>query len=400
MAKKILIFSYPGAGHLNILKEFIKQFSSTYKIQLVITGWKNIPPDLDNLKTPPIILAKSTLKETDPALWTFPRVYELLNDCLQITKKFKPDLIIYDYFSLEGYFVGTLLKIPYWCSISALVGPFNNQKYLANRLSSSINKNAIQKIKQKYNLVINQDKIEMISDGLHIPGQLNLIWSYQSVTSKNFLLNRQKSKYVFVGNIRARKHPKQLKKNKPLVYLSFGTIVMNILWDQQKDTRIRLKKFISQLAKLWQHQPITIIFSSQGKKILAKYPANWQVFDKVDQIKVLPKTNISITHGGGNSFHESLVQQVPMIVIPFFGDQPLVAKKVEELKIGINLVKNDIIDTKKSKDFLNKNLANKLHAAVFQFLKNNRDQKNFTKINLAHTPIKTLLNQQVSLSKH
>ena len=132
--KKILIFSPPFGGHLYILKELILKNKSKYNFKLVITGWKNIQPDLGNLKNLTTILAKSNLKETDPCLWTFKRVYELLDDVLSITKKFEPDLIIYDFFSIEGYFAGKILNIPYWSSIPALIGPSENQKYLKKLL--------------------------------------------------------------------------------------------------------------------------------------------------------------------------------------------------------------------------------------------------------------------------
>ena len=170
--KKILIFSPPFGGHLYILKELILKNKSKYNFKLVITGWKNIQPDLGNLKNLTTILAKSNLKETDPCLWTFKRVYELLDDVLSITKKFEPDLIIYDFFSIEGYFAGKILNIPYWSSIPALIGPSENQKYLKSKLSAKTNQKFIKKIEKKLNIKIDKNEIEIISDGLHLPGEL------------------------------------------------------------------------------------------------------------------------------------------------------------------------------------------------------------------------------------
>jgi len=122
--KKILVFSPPFSGHLNILKEMIRDNQKDFDFRLIINGWKNIKPNLtgfEEFKTE--IIERHDLAETDPALWTFPRVADQLESCLTIAEEFKPDLIIYDFFSVEGYLAGKKLNIPYWCSIPAMIGP-------------------------------------------------------------------------------------------------------------------------------------------------------------------------------------------------------------------------------------------------------------------------------------
>ena len=91
--KKILLFSPPFYGHLNVLKEFVKEFRDNYELAMVIPGWTNILPNLKGISYESIVLGNSSLKETDPALWTFPRVYELLESSLKLTEWFHPDLI-------------------------------------------------------------------------------------------------------------------------------------------------------------------------------------------------------------------------------------------------------------------------------------------------------------------
>jgi len=364
---KILIFSVPFNGHLNILKALIQELETTCEFTLVITGWKNIQPDLNGISCKTIVLAKSTLQETDPALWTFPRIVELLDDCISITSTFKPDVIIYDFFSLEGHIVGKLLNIPYWCSIPAMIGPFETQAYLHRKLSSTRNQQALKHLK-KLGISIDHHEIEMVSDGLHIPGQLNLIWSYPSLTSPQFMQNRKPLPYIFVGNLRGEKSVPKRKNNTPVIYFSLGTVVMNNLWNQQRQTRTALKNFIARIAKLWQHKKITVIFVSQGKRVLNHYPKNWRVVDHTNQVGTLSRADIFVTHGGSNSFHEAALQHVPMVVIPFFGDQLLVAQQVQRLGIGINLGRDTGIGTKKSKGFLNNALVKRLDHAVFQIL--------------------------------
>jgi len=393
--KKILIFSPPFGGHVTILNEFINQFSEKYEIKLVITGWKNIEPDNVSRKLSPRILAKSTLEETDPALWTFKRVYELLPSCIKIAEKFSPDLIFYDYFSLEGVYTGRLLNIPYWSSIPALIGPFVGKEYLAKKLNDDVNQNFLKLLEETYDRVVEISEVETISDGLHVSGLKNVIWSYKSVVPSNFLENRKQSGYHFVGNIRGKNYEKMDAGDSSTIYLSFGTVVMDNLWNQQKETRDKLQLFIHQLSELWRDSEYKVIFSSQGKGVLKKYPQNWHVFDRVDQIRTLAKADIFITHAGSNSFHEALIQQVPMIAIPFFGDQSLVGKTIEELGIGINLVEDSNVDTKKAKNFLNKELVNRLDNAVSEMLTNKIYKENFNKIDLDSESIDVLLEKQI-----
>jgi len=394
--KKILVFSVPFSGHLNVLKKMILEYSSEFDFHLIITGWKNIKPDLNSIKTK-TLLNDGKLHETDPALWTFPRCSHLLAKCIKITKDIKPDLIIYDFFSIEGYFTGKLCNIPSWCSIPAFIGP-SNKEYLKSKISSNNNRKAIDRLNKEFKININENDLETISDGIYIPSKLNLVWSYKEITPSNFIENRKKEEYVFIGNLSDSERIQNTEKKCPLVYFSLGTVVMNNLWNQQIQVRRNLKEFILKLSKLWKNKNIKILFVSQGKKILKKYPDNWQVLDNVDQIDMLSKADLFITHGGSNSFHEAILKKVPMITIPFFGDQILVGKRVEELKIGIDLIKDNNIDTKKSKDFLN-SLPEILDKAVFSILKNKQYKKNYNKLKLSSYPLLNILRGKIQFNE-
>lgn len=370
MARKILLFSPPFNGHLNVLKNLIWKYQGEFDFHLVITGWKNITPDLKEITIPVTVLSHADLNETDPALWTLPRVAELLEDCINVAKKEKPDLILYDYFSLEGNFVGKILGIPYWSSIPALMGPFIHREYLQQRLNHPTNLAATNYLQQKFPDVFDSIAIEMISDGLHIPGQKNLIWSYPTLTPDDWMTNRHTTEHVFVGYIERSQGitVSRLIPKRPLVYFSFGTVVMDNLWNQQADIREKLKNFISYLANLTDGKEYDVLFVHRAKPLLDNYPKNWKVVEYADQTALLSQASVFVTHAGGNSFHEAVLKKVPMVAIPFFGDQPLVANRIEELCLGKNLVPDNNIDTRKSKDFLNEFLAKKVCTTIEDML--------------------------------
>jgi Glycosyl transferases, related to UDP-glucuronosyltransferase len=75
-------------------------------------------------------------------------------------------------------------------------------------------------------------------------------------------------------------------------------------------------------------------------------PSNFEVKAKVDQIKVLKKTDVFLTHCGMNSVNESLYYGVPMLLFPQHSEQALVATRAAELGTGIMLKSDNPNDIK------------------------------------------------------
>lgn len=397
MAKKrILLFTIPNDGHLNILKLMIKRYEDDYDFKVVIIGRKNTKPDLKKIEEKTVLLAQSAQFKNTPASCVFRRVLILLDECLKVTKEFNPDLIIYDFPAIEGYFVGKILNIPYWTSIPGMIGPYIHQKYLKRNLSTKINKQAILDIKNKYGISVHHSDIEVISNCLHIPAQINLLWSYRSITPHNFMQNRIKAKYVFVGYLKDRHLSEKIPKNGVTrVYFSLGTEVMDNLWVNQRKTRSQIKKVIGGISEKWKKRKIKVTYVTQGKRVLNSYPNNWKVFHKVKQQKILKEVDVFITHGGSNSFHEAVLLQVPMVLIPFFGDQPLVSKRAEKLGVGINLVENDYIEKRKTMSFLNESLVKKIDEAINTLSNEKKYQANLRALRLNHTRLRSLINESI-----
>gem|GEM_PF-1235722 len=398
---KILIFCPPFDGHLNVIKQLTGNGKCLFQWKIVITGWTNTPIETASPRGGVTVLAKSALGETDPALWTLPRAAELLEDCLDIARKYQPDLILYDFFSIEGNLVGALLGIPAWSSIPAFMGGFEDANYLAKKLASDDNIAAMRDLNKRYGLTIDPKELEMISDGIHIPGEVNIVWSYPSITPTDFMAHRQEKHYVFVGSAHT---PTTTSRdlNAPArlaIYLSFGTVVMNNLWNQQAEIREGLTVFFSELAKIWQDRPWDVVFVTQGKEILSHYPDNWRVVKIANQFEALNRSSVFVTHGGSNSFHEAVLAQTPMVVVPFFGDQPLVARTVAKLGLGLNIVPSATIDTHAPRDYLRHGLAQAVDAAVEEILSDGSYKEAARDINLAHTDVYSLLARRIKFTE-
>ncbi|SPZ51061.1 Oleandomycin glycosyltransferase [Sarcina ventriculi] len=87
------------------------------------------------------------------------------------------------------------------------------------------------------------------------------------------------------------------------------------------------------------------IIMSIGKRInindLGVIPKNFKLYNYIPQLEVLKQVDLFITHGGMNSTSEGLYHNIPLIIVPQFGDQATVAKRVSTLGAGIALIGRD-----------------------------------------------------------
>ncbi|XP_076993132.1 UDP-glucuronosyltransferase 2A3-like [Tamandua tetradactyla] len=123
-----------------------------------------------------------------------------------------------------------------------------------------------------------------------------------------------------------------------VVVFSMGTVVKNL--SEEKANLIA-----SALAQI----PQKVLWRYKGKKPTA-LGANTQLYDWIPQNDLLghPKTRAFVTHGGMNGIYEAIYHGVPMVGIPFFGDQSdnILNMKAKGAALDVN------IDTMTSADLL------------------------------------------------
>ena len=137
--------------------------------------------------------------------------------------------------------------------------------------------------------------------------------------------------YAFVGPSVFSNNLPEKEKDRPLIYISMGTVI--------NDRSDFYSKCIDALKKL----NVDVIISC-GNAIspeeLGALPDNIQVYPYVDQLSVLTKADAFITHCGMNSVSESLYMAAPMVLYPQTGEQYAVARRVTEIGAGIMLKKD------------------------------------------------------------
>ena len=119
-------------------------------------------------------------------------------------------------------------------------------------------------------------------------------------------------------------------ENKKLILASLGTVA--------NENPTFYKDCFEALGSRDDIEVIMSIGKRTDIKDLGKIPSNFKVYNYVPQLEVLKHVDLFITHGGMNSSSEGLYNDVPLIVVPQFGDQPIVANRVANLQAGLALM--------------------------------------------------------------
>lgn len=115
----------------------------------------------------------------------------------------------------------------------------------------------------------------------------------------------------------------------PLVYLTFGTVA-----PQREFFPDLYRAAIDALAPL----PIQLVVTvgrDRDPAHLGTVPANVRVERWVDHGSVLRHASAVVCHGGSGTVRGALAQEVPLVIMPMFADQPHNAARVHALGAGI-----------------------------------------------------------------
>lgn len=139
--------------------------------------------------------------------------------------------------------------------------------------------------------------------------------------------------YAFVGPSMFSDAVPNKKKDRPLVYISMGTVI-----NDRPD-------FYGKCFEALKDLNIDVLIScgnAVDREKLGTPPENFELQAYVNQLEVLSRADVFITHCGMNSVSESLYMAAPMVLYPQTGEQFAVAKRAAELGAGV-LLKDDSV---------------------------------------------------------
>jgi UDP:flavonoid glycosyltransferase YjiC (YdhE family) len=282
------------------------------------------------------------------------------NEVLQWIKSLspQPSVIIYDPFAPIAIIIGKLMKLPLIASVSftPFPGHLAQEKWFSPHVT--------EEIKSRHGVDISSDQWESVYLPFVDKSAKIILYTIPEFV-KGTLPNATIEKSYFVGAMvdGARgsyveipqdfplQEIKQLKQQgKSLVYMSLGTVITSA----ERVAMPCFQQFFEELfALLWQildARPHIEVILATGElelcnKLFEGKPGNVRLYKFVPQAELLPLVDGMITHGGAGSVNEALYNGIPMIVIPFLGDQPYNAEFIHRAGLGFAVPNDSYEDT-------------------------------------------------------
>ena len=243
-------------------------------------------------------------------------------------EEMRPDCIVADSMAVWGKAVAKKLGIPFVSSTTT---------FAFNQHSAKIMKQSpMQLIAMLLAMPkINRDLKRLQDRGYPIQNILDIIQNDEFTdtivyTSPEFQPCSEtfSDKYAFVGpSIRSAGEAVE-KTRDVLVYMSMGTV--------NNDMLPLYKRCIAAFAGT-PYQVILSVGSMVPMEAFGQLPENVSVYPSVDQIAVLQKADVFISHCGMNSVSESLYHAVPLVMLPQTSEQQGVALRVTQVGAGRKL---------------------------------------------------------------
>lgn len=243
-------------------------------------------------------------------------------------QKLKPDVIVGDSVAYWGKLTAMKLQIPFVSSTTT---------FAFNDASSKVMKPSL---KELFKMILDMPKTAKILAPLREKGYpadniLSIVRNDNDTrtvvyTSRAFqpCAETFSDLYTFVGPVIREAAADIPKTRGKLVYISLGTVI-----NRQPD-------FYRHCIDAFRNSDYEVILSvgaDTDPASLGGLPPHIHVYSHVDQIAVLQKADVFLSHCGMNSVSESLYFGVPLVLYPLTNEQKGVAHRTAELGAGLML---------------------------------------------------------------
>ena len=377
---KVIMLSLPAHGHINpmlpLAQELVARgeevsycLPEEFKPTIASTGATFVPYQLSGRGF------RWTAMSCEDLFFWLPLHMAVLSlgalpQLLEIVRAQQPDYLIYDAWCLWGRLVAHILHLPAIRFQSTIV--MNEQLgsvfwallEQADRMSMPRLADAPSSRFEQQHITF-RSAVEQLCTTYNLPPiELKSFFDYAEPLNLVSIppafqpgVERFDDRFQFIGPSIVPRHeptdfPFEQLKPQPTLYISMGSVC-----NQEVDffktcfeafggtegttKQERLLPATSHRAGEQQWQVILATGKSAPGR-LGTVPENFVAHPYVPQLEVLQQTTVFLTHGGPNSIMEALSYGVPLVVVPQITDQVILAKRVEELGLGIALEKSAV----------------------------------------------------------
>jgi MGT family glycosyltransferase len=245
-----------------------------------------------------------------------------------------PDVVVYDSFAPWGLLVARSVGCRAVCSISGLVTSEEEMvRILGDFPDDEANRAALGAIESAHGVRFRRE------DTGRVYAEHNLVYSSPALNPARAGVP---DRTHFVGPLARAPHPAAELATAGIpaappagarrVYVSMGTVVG--AWSGAGPAFFRI--FVDALGGDARFE-VVISTGEAPPDALGPLPPNVIARRHVPQVALLDTVSTFVTHTGANSMHEALFHDVPLVCVPFFGDQHANAARVTELGAGTRL---------------------------------------------------------------
>ena len=240
----------------------------------------------------------------------------------------RPDVVVSDSACFWGKLAAAKHGLPWVCSTTTFAFNEHSSKYMSH--SAAELADILLGLPR-----LNAEIRKLRPLGYHVKSALDIVSNkpqdntivYTSRTFQPCAETFDEEHYRFVGPSVRDVAPKE-KSGRSLVYASLGTVIND------------RPGFYLTLIDALRDADVDLLISC-GKAFdparLGELPGNVRVEQYVDQMEVLSRTSLFVTHCGMNSASEGMWMAVPELLFPLTAEQRAVARRVAEVGAGVAL---------------------------------------------------------------
>ena len=349
---RILWFCIPAYGHTNptieVVRELVRRGHEVryYSFEEFREKIEGAGADFISCDAYlPALDAKSERKlrevsTTEMSVQSF-RITAILDPIIsQDMESWQPDVLVTDSACFWGKLTAIKFNLPWVCSTTTFA--FNKDSAQYMQQSASEIADMVLGLPR-----MNREIRKLRGLGYHVKNVLDIVQNkpddntivYTSRTFQPCAETFDEIHYCFVGPSVREVEPRE-KAGRPLVFASLGTVIND------------RPGFYRTLIEALHDEDVDLLISC-GKAfdptVLGELPANVRVEHYVDQMEVLSRASLFVTHCGMNSASEGMWMAVPELLFPLTGEQRAVARRVAEVGAGVLLDEHDAKDALKLK---------------------------------------------------